>query len=221
MDYSNLTCLTEKNLIDYLLQIYPNSNWLYNKQFPGFKFKPDYRCEELKICVEFDGPRHYTKGKVVADDIIKTDIMKNLGYTVIRIPMYVQLDKRTVKALFDVDLDITNNYPHGFIQDTGTMVFPADFCPLGITRFHNELNGHLNCIKEEVYKSVFNKAMNCVDSYLSWAENNLPKDLYEEQYDDFDHVANVICLKYMDYDILSQTQYNDGLYTDKFITSGW
>jgi very-short-patch-repair endonuclease len=91
--------LTEKLLIKFLIENIDSSG-ICNKQFTGYKFRPDYVSHDLKLVVEFDGYLHYTKSKTVLDDIDKDRIISNLGYSIVRIPYFVQLDKRVMEHLF-------------------------------------------------------------------------------------------------------------------------
>jgi len=64
--------LTEENLIIYLNKLFPKTNdWIRNKAFSGYKFRPDYRSDELKMCIEFNGPRHYTESRIINKDYEK------------------------------------------------------------------------------------------------------------------------------------------------------
>ena len=67
-----------------------NGNYVLNKI--GNKIRPDYLCKELKLIVEFDGYHHYLDPYVIYKDNINTELLKDLGYNVIRIPFYIQLD---------------------------------------------------------------------------------------------------------------------------------
>ena len=56
-----------------------------NEPFLGYI--PDYRCDQYKIIIEIDGNYHDIK-EVKQKDIIKSDLYKKAGYTVIRIKAY-------------------------------------------------------------------------------------------------------------------------------------
>lgn len=93
-------------LDEYLDVIFPNNKWIYNKCFYYYddgKRKhliPDYRCEELKLVVEFDGKLHYTDHNTIMRDVRNEKIYKKEGYTVIRIPYFIQLTNDVVNTLF-------------------------------------------------------------------------------------------------------------------------
>ena len=132
--------LHQNNLYEYLRIIFPNTNdWIIDKCLPGYRFRPDYRSEQLKLIVEFDGYRHYTVSKQVKADQQRNELYYSLGYKVVRIPMFVQLTTPIIKLLFDVDVQVEQVYPHGFISDAGTLILPADFCYIGIQRFLEDL----------------------------------------------------------------------------------
>ena len=91
--------------------------------------------------------------------MIKTDneeeeIAKELGYKVIRIPYWIQLDSITVKHYFGVESDIKTECRHGF---ENTNVFPASFCEKGIERFSQELKLLPGEIKYEIIMSLREK----------------------------------------------------------------
>ena len=62
-------------------------------------------------------------------DIAKDEICTSLGYSVIRIPYFVQLTSETIKHFFNEDVDIESSYPHGFIDPSAML--PCDFNPQG------------------------------------------------------------------------------------------
>lgn len=140
----NTNYLTESTLGTFL-QLNPyfydqGCEWIYDKSVPGsnIKNRPDYRCEKLKLIVEFDGYLHYSQMKSILNDYKKDEVYKKLGYKVIRIPYFVQLEPRTIKQLFGFDNDYPQDYPHGFIDDKALL--PCDFCEEGIRKFVKDLN---------------------------------------------------------------------------------
>ena len=71
------TGLHRTGLEEYLKVIFPEiskEEWIHDKGVPGSKSqtRPDYRCESLKLIVEFDGLQHYQKPDVICADEIKT-----------------------------------------------------------------------------------------------------------------------------------------------------
>lgn len=145
--------LTEKTLVQFLLDNI-DSTAECNKALKPHKFRPDYVSNKHMIIVEFDGYLHYTKSKTVLDDLEKDKIFSDLGYTVIRIPYFVQLDRRVMNNLFG---NFVSNcydyvdYPHGFIDPKA--VLPADFCSLGVQRFKSDLE-RFDFIRDEILDSL-------------------------------------------------------------------
>ena len=70
----------------------------------------------------------------------RNKLYDNLGYKVVRIPMFIQLTTPIIKQLFNVDVEVNQVYPHGFISDANTLILPADFCYIGVQRFIQELD---------------------------------------------------------------------------------
>jgi hypothetical protein len=103
-------------------------------------FRPDYRSEKHKLIVEFDGFLHYTGAKHVIEDELRDQILTATGYYVVRVPYFVQLTEPVIEQLFGwrvTDRRRFKDFPHGFIADN--VVFPADFCELGVARFLDDL----------------------------------------------------------------------------------
>jgi hypothetical protein len=145
--------LTENSLIKFLLD-YVDSKGSTNKKFREYRFRPDYVSHAHKLVVEFDGYLHYTKSKTVLDDLEKDDIFSASRYQIIRIPYFVQLDKRVMSKLFGNLVENSFDYikyPHGFIDPKA--VLPADFCSLGIERFKSDLE-KFDFIKDEILDSL-------------------------------------------------------------------
>ena len=80
--------LIEKTLGDFLKQL-KIGEVISNKHFSKeHKFRPDFRIEEVKVIVEFDGYQHYsTPARAVLDT--QREIFYTLqGYKLIRIPYW-------------------------------------------------------------------------------------------------------------------------------------
>lgn len=145
--------LTEEKLIIFLYK-YIDKDGIHNKQFMKYKFRPDFVSHKHKLVVEFDGYLHYTKSKTILDDYRKDDIIAKEGYSITRIPYFVQLDKAVIQNNFNkfiTDPFDYIQYPHGFIDDKA--VLPADFCTLGIKKFKDDLS-KFSYIKGEIIKSL-------------------------------------------------------------------
>lgn len=149
--------LTERSLGDFLNVLYPDALWVHNKSLNNqYKFRPDYVSEKNKIIIEFNGYRHYNESKAILSDYQKYNISKDLGYDVIVIPYFVQLETKTIKLLFKKDFKYELQYPHGFIDKKALL--PCDFCYLGIQRFLNDIE-YFNIIKEDIIKSLKDKIL--------------------------------------------------------------
>ncbi len=138
------TGLHRTGLDEYLKIIFPNTNdWIHDKalgEVGGVKYKsrPDYRSEELKLIVEFDGLQHYTKPDIIEKDYRLTELYTNLGYKVVRIPYFIQLTNKAVKTLFNID--ITEELFDEKYSSLGVKGFntPAYLCPAGLKRMAEE-----------------------------------------------------------------------------------
>lgn len=141
----NLNCLNK-----CLENIFPNNVFIHDKYLKinneyvcnefNQKIKPDYVCEKLKLIVEFDGSHHYTDPFVYYKDRSNNITLEKLGYDVVRIPYYVQLDKCAIQHYFKIDFsnnlyDTDND--HGFMHPD--IVLPSFFCENGKTNFINDL----------------------------------------------------------------------------------
>ena len=147
------TYLTESSLGDFLKTALPNGEWIHDKAFIT-KTRPDYRNDKLKLIVEFDGYLHYTSAKRIVADFAKDELYEKNGYSVIRIPYFVQLSNAVIKHLFKIDINIEQVYPHGFIDKT--CILPADFCELGIVKFKDNLRS-FNYLLEDIIVSLQQK----------------------------------------------------------------
>ncbi|ASB50399.1 DUF559 domain-containing protein [Alkalitalea saponilacus] len=131
-------------LEDYLKVIFPKTDdWLHDKalgKIDGtmYRCRPDYRSEELKLIVEFDGLPHYTNPDIIEKDLINTELYASFGYKVVRIPYFIQLTNEAVKTLFDIE--VSEDLFDGIIPSLGIKGrnTPAYLCPAGIERMANE-----------------------------------------------------------------------------------
>lgn len=145
---------TDNCLNKCLEKLFPNNLFIHNKFLKhdgeyvinkfDQKIRPDYVCEELKLIIEFDGESgkngHYTDPFVILKDNNNTKILSDLGYNVIRIPFYIQLDKSAIKYFFNIDY---NGELYDTVDDHGfkhpLITLPSQFCEVGIYRFLNDL----------------------------------------------------------------------------------
>ena len=147
--------LNEAKLGELLKILFPNNDFIHDKAVPtstNRRKRPDYRCDELSLIIEFDGFGHYTIAKNIISDIDKDEDYTTLGYKVIRIPYFIQLTKEVILDLFNIELkNDLYNYPHGFIDKKA--VLPADFCELGVTKFREDLV-RFSYVKEDIISSL-------------------------------------------------------------------
>lgn len=138
------TGLHRTGLDVYLKTIFPNTNdWIHDKaigEFNGVKYRkrPDYRSESLKLLIEFDGLQHYTKPDIIEKDKINSELYQSFGYTVVRIPYFIQLSNKAVKKLFGIE--ITERLFDDSISSMGVegKNTPAYLCPAGVRRMAEE-----------------------------------------------------------------------------------
>lgn len=185
--------LLENSLGEALSMIFTDSEIIRNKPFLG-KTRPDFRIDDFKLIVEFDGPRHFTDPAVLLRDQEKDAKFIEAGYKVVRIPYFLQLRGETILAEFgeyfeilgiDFEFSDFTNYPHGFIHDK--VVLPAAFCQLGTMRFRATMNyltpenGYDKTV-QRIYESLEVKMLKhksvrkviCIDDdgYLNYLFNN-------------------------------------------------
>ncbi len=133
--------LTESSLGVKLNNLFPSHVFIHDKSVPGSKnkrFRPDYRCDALKLIVEFDGYSHYCKAKQIINDRKKDADYVTLGYRVVRIPYFVQWCTEIAQELDPNASKVEQTYPHGFIDKKA--ILPADFCHMGLFKFLAALN---------------------------------------------------------------------------------
>jgi hypothetical protein len=125
---------------DYLKIIFPKTKvWIHDKPLgiiegKNYRMRPDYRNDELKIIIEFDGLQHYTKPNIIEKDLNNTRIYESLGYKVVRIPYFIQLTNKAVETLFGIKVSeelFDESIPSLSIEGYNT---PAYLCPAGLKR---------------------------------------------------------------------------------------
>jgi hypothetical protein len=138
------TDLHRTGLEDYLKVIFPKTkDWIHDKALgevngKRYRMRPDYRSEELKLIIEFDGLQHYRKPDIIEKDIKNDELYKSFGYKVVRIPYFVQLTDKAVKTLFDIDVS-----EELFDESISSLSAkgqhsPAYLCPAGVKRMAEE-----------------------------------------------------------------------------------
>ena len=146
----NVNYLTESTLGDYLKILF-NKEFIHNKVLFD-KFKPDYRNDDLRLIIEFDGYNHYTTAKVALRDAFKDTKERELGYQIVRWPYFVQISRESIKYFLNIDVEIEQIYQHGFIDEH--CVLPADFCELGIKKFIDDFMKFPEVIKLDIISSL-------------------------------------------------------------------
>jgi len=128
--------LLRTGLDAYLNVIFPGEKWEYDKKVEGVdgRIRPDYRCEHLKLIVEFDGLPHYQYPSVILNDYEKDVKYKVRGYTVVRIPYFIQLTNEAVMQLFGKEVKETLFELKHASLTLHSRTAPACLCPLGIKR---------------------------------------------------------------------------------------
>ena len=138
------TGLHRTGLEEYLEVIFPDVNdWVHDKAIGriGDAFcrkRPDYRSESLKLIIEFDGLQHYTNPSNLLRDAENTAFYEKCGYTVVRIPYFIQFTNKVVEQLFHVIVE-EPLFPEG-IPSLGpkSKNTPAFLCYRGIQRMAME-----------------------------------------------------------------------------------
>lgn len=150
--------LTEAKLGEFLKVLYPNHEFIHDRMVPNSNIlnRPDYRNDELKLIVEYDGDKHYKDTKSIKNDLLKDKTYIDvLGYKVIRIPYFVQLSKESIKYYFDKEIEIEQIYPNGFISKN--CILPADFSEWGTEIFISIFNNLPKNIQVEIKDSIYDK----------------------------------------------------------------
>lgn len=166
----------ESSLKEWLEYIFPGDDIVYDSSIPKEiwsdrcdkysnvevkyeRFRPDARIESLGVVIEFNGPDHYRVPSVMLQDANKEVICKQLGYKVVQIPYFVQLNPETVKYYFDVEITDGCDLPSGFYSTSGKDIdlnpyMPACFCSMGWNRFTYELKQLPEITRYEIINSL-------------------------------------------------------------------
>ena len=163
--------LHRTGLDEYLKVIFPEtSDWIHDKAIGIVNGKycgkrPDYRSDELRLIVEFDGIQHYTRPDIINDDFAKSELFESFGYTVVRIPYFIQLTNKAVKTLFGVD--VSEDLFDETISSLGIngQHSPAFLCPAGLKRMASEFRRF-----PEQYKTNIDFLKTQNNPYLSGVE---------------------------------------------------
>jgi hypothetical protein len=140
----NATGLHRTGLEEYLKLIFPQTNdWIHDKAIGEIngqrcRKRPDYRSENLRIIIEFDGLQHYTNPDIIEKDIESTILYNEFGYKVVRIPYFIQLTNKAIKTMFDIEISeelFDEKIPSLSVVGRNS---PAYLCPAGVKRMAKE-----------------------------------------------------------------------------------
>ena len=157
--------LTQKKLAGALSEIV-GKDWIGNElKLPNSRRRWDmaYRRGEHTTVVEYDGDAHYRDPLKIKVDNEKDAVATSLGFTVVRIPYWIQLDTETLSHYFGLNAEVNQDFPHGFIT---TKLFPGSYCEMGITRFQNDLESLPSGVYNEVVNSLRDRANECGVDYV-------------------------------------------------------
>lgn len=140
---SEKTGVKLSGLNEYLSVIFPDTEWIHDKAFgehggKKYKIRPDYRCEKLKLIVEFDGLPHYKNPETIERNMENQRTYESFGYKVVRIPYFIQLTNSVVKTLFDVDIPQPLFDGKKPSLSSNGQYSPAYLCPAGLKRMAKE-----------------------------------------------------------------------------------
>ena len=158
--------LVQGKLEDALRMIVGNDCWRGREiRLPVGRRRWDmsYDIDGKVAVVEFDGDEHYRNTLKIKADREKDVIAREHSFRVVRIPYWVQLTSETLKYYFNLDAEIRQDFPHGFIS---TKIFPASFCPLGIQRFERELQALPMQVRQAVVKSLHDRSIEHGQKYV-------------------------------------------------------
>jgi len=149
--------LTQRKL-EQLLKEISGEAWLGKElRLPNSRRRWDmaFKRGSTIFVVEYDGDEHCRNSLKIKTDIEKDETAKKLGYKVVRVPYWIQIDSEMLEHYFGIKNEIEQDFPHGFIS---TKVFPASFCEKGIERFQTELVSLPSTVKNNVLQSLREKA---------------------------------------------------------------
>lgn len=167
------------SLSEYLEYMFKGHTFVYDKRIPKDvvkcrnanvsvrSFRPDARCEELNLIIEFDGTAHYQDPSIVLQDREKDKYLNSLGYHVVRIPYWIQLSRPVIDHLFacvSEHLTLTKDdkmceLPYSFFNpdnnDPCINISIGAMCELGRDRFLCEVTTMPFEIQEQIYYDVY------------------------------------------------------------------
>lgn len=172
------TGLHRTGLEEYLSVIFPEisqNEWIHDKciKGSGIRCRPDYRCEKLKLIVEFDGTQHYQKPEQIKKDIINQQNYEKMGYKVVRIPYFIQLTNEVIEQMFGRKISMTMFDPSIPSMGISLPNSPAYCCPAGLVRMAKEFKNY-----PQQYDVNIKALIDINDDFLTGA--SLLKEEYEK-----------------------------------------
>ena len=171
--------------------------FIHDKCIKGLgRFRPDFRCEELKLIIEFNGFYHYTDPETIFRDGRKVMALFSADYYVIHIPYFIQMTPEVYHWLFimhgyDLGIDeglLDYGYPHGFIDKN--VHCPAEFCTHGLEIFRSDMEVSFRPFAFEVLMSLalHDKEFQLKYPFSSYImKNNTPDDRSIRLFDPFEY----------------------------------
>lgn len=155
--------ITEETVIQCVSKLFGKS-FILNRFDAKDKlgFSPDICLirRNLKLVIEFDGVHHFTNNSVVERDIRQRKLASSNGFSLVRIPYFVQLDEAAIHAYLNIRVNKPFNlFPHGFIEKK--VILPGRFSTLGYMKFKGCLGflrrNNAENIVEAVMKSLLKR----------------------------------------------------------------
>lgn len=173
------TGLHRTGMEEYLKVIFPEINekeWIHDKPFveTGKRIRPDYRCDKLKLIIEFDGVQHYKQPDTIRKDAENQKMYEKLGYTVVRIPYFIQLTNEVVKTMFGREVKemlFNPTIPSMGVKGRNT---PAYCCLAGLERMARDFRNY-----PDQYKVNMGALKTANDEFITGC--SLLKQAFEKQ----------------------------------------
>lgn len=164
------TGVCHMGLDEYLDFLFPGNIWIHDVSFgkhndKNYIIRLDYRCDDLKMIVEFDGIQHYQKPDSILKDRDNQKVYESFGYKVVRIPYFIQLTNEVVQTLFGkkiVEPLFPDSVPSMGPKGRNT---PAYCCPEGIKRMAKDFKQF-----PQQYEVNMNALKGMNNEFLSGAE---------------------------------------------------
>jgi hypothetical protein len=155
----------DEGFLDTWLRIFCTKTYRRNRAVPELQGKrsprPDFLFPKEKLIIEFDGPLHYTDPLTIIRDIANDETYRSLGYSVVRIPYFIQLQFELFRVDFSkIGIPVFSSYPHGFVHPK--VVLPATFCSMGIEKFKADLK-RFGLVRNEIMATLKMKVVDGAD----------------------------------------------------------